>query len=252
MYCYLHDAFLRDHRYESQINKIENRLAELGLQGKTERLTILKNMREIVQDAIKKGVDTIVAVGDDSTISKLLSLIAEKNITLGIIPMGPKQSITQMLGIPGGPAACDTLSKRIVKRLDLGKINGHYFLRSLEISKSNVMLESDRGYQISAVAGENEIRITNLPASSQEIGDSNPEDGFLEAIVQPTKQRGFLPMFRRQFSRASVFPLRRVRITCSNECVPLLVDNETVIKTPAAVEIAPGSLRVIVGAKRFF
>src|SRR3989338_3648329 len=162
MYCYVYDSFIQQPRYASHLSRIEVRLAELGLQGKTERLTILKNIKEIVESALKRGVDTVVAVGSDQTVSKIVNLIAGSKATLGLIPLGEPNSIAALLGVPSGEAACDTLSKRIVKRLDLGRVNSQYFLRSIEVSGGSAVLESDQGYQISTSDPGSRISIANF------------------------------------------------------------------------------------------
>jgi diacylglycerol kinase family enzyme len=253
MYSYLYDVFLRDRRYEALVNRIEARISELGLQGKVEKLTILKNAKEIVEDAVKKNVDTFVVVGDDSTISKILNSVAGKNITLGIIPVGPKQIISTMLGIPYGDAACETLSRRIVRKLDLGRANAQHFLLSLEVPQSSVSLECDRGFAISALGAEDKILVSNLASESMLAGavHARPDDGYLEAIISPAARHGFFGMGKTA-RRPSVFPMQKLKIVCKNECIPVLADGENVVKTPVNVDVLPQSLRVIVGRDRTF
>lgn len=255
MYCYIYDSFLQQPRYASQLNRIEVRLAELGLQGKTERLTILKNIGEIVELALKRGADTIVAVGNDKTVSKIVNLIAGSKATLGLIPMGEPNLVAALLGVPPGEAACDTLSKRIVKRLDLGRVNSHYFLRSIEVSGGSAVLESDQGYQISTDGPASRISIANFgPRSVLEprSGLADPADGRLEAVIASAGAGGFGRWWRPNQPRPSVFPVKKVRVTCPTASLALVIDGEAVVKTPATVEVAPGRLKVVVGRDRKF
>lgn len=254
MYSYLYDAFVRDRRYESQVNRIEARIAELGLQGKVERLTILKNAKEIVEDSIRKGVETFIVVGDDSSISKVLTVLAKSTVTLGLIPIGPQQEISSLLGIPYGAAACETLSKRVIVKLDLGRANAQYFLRSLEVEKPSAVLESDRGYSITAFGSDDRIVIANFgtaPGFDPRSHQTDPADGQLDVVIGPAgKHSGF--RFGRSTPRMSVFPVRRIRITCATESLMLVADGQNTVKTPALVEVIPGALRVIVGRDRTF
>ncbi|USN53412.1 MAG: hypothetical protein H6760_04635 [Candidatus Nomurabacteria bacterium] len=253
MYCYLFDTFLRERQYEKSVHRVEARIAELGLQGKTERLSILKNAGEIVRDAVKKGVQTFVIVGDDSTIQKVLTYVAEEKVTLGIIPLGTKLEIADMLGIPHGEAACDTLSKRVIQSLDLGRINSQYFLRSLDIQSNAVQLESDQGYTISLQDPEAKIQIANfLPMQDERGKAGDPSDGTLEAIVSASPKKGFFTSLRGQSDHPSIFPFRKVKVTCRDASVPLVVDGEGIVKTPAQIEVVPHCLRVIVGRARHF
>ena len=136
MYFYLYDAFLRDKKYERTLAKIEGRLLELNILGKSEKLTLLKSMRDVVKNAIKRGAETIVVVGDDQTVSKIMTYVADEDIILGIIPIGHNTQLASSLGIPQGIAACDILSSRIVERIDLGKANDAFFVSYLELSPS--------------------------------------------------------------------------------------------------------------------
>ena len=47
MYFYFYDTFVSDKKNEQLLGKIENRLIELGINGRTEKLTVLKNMKEL-------------------------------------------------------------------------------------------------------------------------------------------------------------------------------------------------------------
>lgn len=252
MYCYLYDAFIRDRRYESLVNRIEARISELGLHGKVERLTVLKNAKEIVEDAIKKEVETFVIVGDDTSIAKILNYVAGSKLVLGIIPVGPNQAISSMLGVPYGEGACDTLSKRIVKKLDLGRVNSQHFLVSLDIPKSSATLDIDGKYLISALSTNARMSLTNfgpLPYGSPS-SVANPEDGKLELVVASSKRKGVLTFGHGRSARPSVFQVSRIQINCKDECLPLVADKQGVIKTPALVEVAPAALKVIVGRNR--
>ena len=63
MYHYIYDSFLSDKRYENEISQIEARILGLGINGRVDKLTILKNLKEIVEDGIKKGAETLVVMG---------------------------------------------------------------------------------------------------------------------------------------------------------------------------------------------
>jgi hypothetical protein len=161
MYYYLFDSPLADNKYSSIVNRIEFRIIELGINGRMDRLTILKNMRELIESAIKRGAETIVVVGDDTAVARAVSIVARYNVTLGIIPVGPHQLIARALGIPEGEAACDVLSKRVVRTIDLGKVNDQYFLFSLDIPAQDVTVECDGHYRVSLLGLPRPFSICN-------------------------------------------------------------------------------------------
>lgn len=247
MHCYLVDQFVSDRRYEHELNRIEARLAEIGIRDRFEKLTILKNLREVVDEAVRRGSQTLVAVGDDRTVSKLVSLAARYNLTLGLIPVGPQQTIAQYLGIPAGVDACDVLSRRVIETVDLGQVGDRYFLLSLDLPAGDYQLECDGQYRVS-LARSAPLSVRNFGASG---GRHNPKDGILEAVIGEGPKRGFFSGWFRSSSEPSVFPVRRLTVTAAQP-LPLTLDGQTVVKTPVTVEAKPRKLKVIVGRNRQF
>ena len=255
MYFYVYDSFLGDKKYQPLLHKIETRLMDLGISGITEKLTILKSFKEIVRDATSKGVDTLVAVGNDETFSKVVSFLSDYSIILGMIPVGPNNIIASMLGVPQGEAACNVLSARIVEKIDLGKANNDYFISSLEIpSERDVVMNCD-GYNISPLSTAKAISIRNFGSLNNKIGKktiSSPTDGILEAIISSQKKEGVFFKRQTQFTNDSIFPFKKIKIKCSRESLPIIADGQTTIKTPVTVEVIPKKLKVIVGKNRMF
>ena len=246
MYYYLYDSELSDKKYNTVIAKIETRLTDLGINGKINRLSFLKNINQILAEEIKRGVKTVVIVGDDKTIGQVINLVADFNITIGLIPIGPNNNIARLLGVPLGEDACDIISSRIIKKIDLGKINNHYFLTDLIISGKNITLECDNNYLINLSEGNNIINISNLNYCYGSPTD--PLDGQLDVFIENT-QKKFL---RKSKSTLSHFKNEVLKIT-GDKTVPILIsDEKTIVKTPAEVAVAPKKLKIIVGKGRYF
>jgi len=100
MYLYVYDSFLNDKKYNSLLIKIEQRITDLGIKGRVAKLSILKNMKELISDAVKEGVETVVVAGDNQTFSKVINVIASLDVTLGIIPVVNNNNIAEVLGVP--------------------------------------------------------------------------------------------------------------------------------------------------------
>lgn len=250
MYYYLFDSKLADKKYESIVNRIEFRIIELGLNGRIDRLSILKNMRELIETAIKRGAETIVVVGDDAAVAKAVSIVAPYKVTLGTIPVGERHRIARALGIPEGEAACDILSKRIVKTIDLGRVNDQYFLFSLDVPANEVTLECDGRYRISIMGLPRSFSICNFQPE-QSWSSCSPVDGVLEAVIEEVPA-GWFPFARRPANHGTVVPLKKAKIISPASSIPLTLDGQTIVKTPATVEVAPKKLRLIVGKHRQF
>ena len=180
-------------------------------------------------------------VGDDNTLSQSINIIAEREITLGFIPVGPKNLIAQILGVPKEEKACDVLSARIIAKLDLGQINGHYFLTQVEAPMDNLTITCNRRYKIKPLGKNNYIRISNLRSFS-----SNPRDGLLEIIVEPAKK-----LFKSANNKNSIFTAKTVELDGPSP-INVLLEKQGVIKTPVQINLAPKKLRVVVGKDREF
>lgn len=248
MYAYVFDSLVQDKKYRTESIRVETRLATLGIQGRQEKITILKNIQETVRDLIKRGAETIVAVGNDQTVIKVLPLLMEHDITLGIIPIGPDQAIAKYLGIPDGPAACDVLSRRVIRKLDIGKANTHYFLLQASLPHHALIL-CDGQYTVSALDSESQMWLTNL---SQSTDRSSPEDGRLELMVQGPASRSGWSMFRKSASDVSVFPVRTAKVQSHHDQSPVILDGHTQVKAPVTIEVVARKLAVIVGRDRHF
>ncbi|MFA6392307.1 MAG: diacylglycerol kinase family protein [Patescibacteria group bacterium] len=256
MYYYLYDSFLSDKKYAQTLAKIENRLIDLGINGKIEKMNVLKSIKEVINDSVKNGVDTIIAVGSDRTFSRVFPAVANQTgVTFGYIPI-ENSTIAKILGIPVAEKACDVLSARIIERIDIGKVNDQYFFSSLEVPEaSNVSLECNGGhFNISSTSKTDRIQICNLsyaPIDTERRKNvCNPKDGFLEAVFTP-KEKSAFGKDKLATKKQSVFPIRKIKII-SEEIVSLIADGETIVKTPATVEVLNKKLNIIVGKERKF
>jgi diacylglycerol kinase family enzyme len=246
MYLYIYDSFLSEPKYEKVLSTIERTVTDLDIKGKIARLTILKNIKELVTDAVKGGVTTVVAIGDDQTFSKMINIVADLKVTLGLIPVMSDSKIARALGIPPKELACDVLAARIIRKIDLGKINNYFFINSLEINNSKITIDCD-GYSLAPTTEQNKVRICNVCQHDMNTR-SNPTDGVLEAVITPVKSS----LFSRKQLQSTILPFTKIQINSPEEGVSIVTDQQVVLKTPAEIEIVPKKLSVIVGSKREF
>lgn len=246
MYAYIFDSFLQERKYQHDIGQIENRLATLGIQGKSEKMTILKNIQEAARLAIKRGAETLVVVGNDETVTKVLPQMIDSRVTLGLIPLGPNQTIARILGIPVGLSACDVLSRRIVRHIDLGRANNAYFVFNLA-APAGVAIDCGK-YAITSLDPAGTMMIANFPTAGAQ---GAPDDGRLELIVAPGQEKRGWGGLRRT-AGGSVFSITNVKVTSPQGPVSVVLDGQVTLKTPVTVEIERKKLAVIVGKGREF
>ena len=244
MHVYIYDDYLNKSRYNKAINRMEIRLTDLGLNGKIIRLGGIKNIKGTVQNEVKLGAKTIIAVGNNQTVNKIIGAIIDTDIysdfqkktLLGIIPIGDDNSIAASFGIKNEEEACNILLARRIKKIDLGLVGKHYFLNQASIQSSGTILDID-DYSLE-IQERGEIRIINLLSNPKEIIKSSPHDGLLDISINTRrKDQTFLTV-------------KKVKITNPNE--KLIIDGVLEIKTPVEVEIMKDKVNVIVGKNRLF
>jgi hypothetical protein len=226
---------------------VEIRLTDLGLNGKIIRLGAIKNIRDVIQNEIKNGAKTIIAVGNNQTVNKIIGSIIDnelygffqKNILFSIIPIGEDNSIAESLGIKKEEEACNILLARRVKKIDIGIVNNYYFLNKATIESQDSVIEIGGDYSLEP-QDKGIVSIFNLKSAANDDKNIkvNPIDGKLDVYIK-TKNKD-----------TSFLSVDKLKITNKNH--PLILDNIIEIKTPAEISIISGKLNVVVGKDRSF
>ena len=244
MHVYIYDDYLNSGRYNKLINRTEIRLTDLNLNGKIIRLGGIKNIKGAIQNEIKLGAKTIVAVGNNQTINKIIGSIIDndtyddfqKKTLLGVIPIGNDNSIAASFGIKNEIEACNILLARRIAKIDLGLIGGHYFLNQVTIPSSGTFLQIGDYTLESQEKGE--VLIINLLSDSHSRIKSSPHDGLLDIYIKTHKKD------------ESYISAQSVKV--SNPDFKLVVDDVMEMATPAEIGIMRNRVNVIVGKDRLF
>jgi len=252
MHVYIYDSFLAQKKYDRILANIETRITDLGLNGKICRLGIMKNVYDMIENELKRGAKTIIAVGNDHTINQIINPLANHNVPLGIIPVGQNNNlIATALGIEPEEAACDILSARRIIKLDLGKANNYYFLSNATINNQGTSIKINKDYSIE-IMSQGETRVINLTAPDNDLpipgtqDKFDPQDGILELFIKTKISKNIL----KKITGHSIFPLKK--LTIINEKLPVVLDNSIQITTPVQIGVVKQKLNVIVGRKRNF
>lgn len=253
MYQYIYDSFLNDSKFSVVLAAVESRVTDLGISGKIDRLSIFKNIREIISDGIKRGTKTLVIVGNDLTLNRVINAVPNFNdITLGFIPIGPKNKIAKILGIPEGVAAVDVLSFRRIEKLDLGQINDSFFLSEIEVLSPRVTLKCNKSFNVLPKEGSR-VAIYNLPAkfSLCEQGFLNPQDGLLEVFIESKNKFKKFPFQIKKNSGDSIFLFKNLLVNGDLKSA-VLVDESKIMNMPVEIKVLSRKLKMIIGKERFF
>ncbi|MEO6835044.1 MAG: YegS/Rv2252/BmrU family lipid kinase [Candidatus Tumulicola sp.] len=231
--------------------------------------------------------DCIVAVGGDGTIVRLIARAIESNVPIGVVPAGTFNELARTLTIPlDVKAACGVIVAGHARTIDVGRVNGVYFINeaSIGISSRAARLQTSdlkRRYGFLAVAASalqalrfsrpmyaevtydgaverfNTIQLT--VANSHRFGglfavsDAAIDDGWLDLYsVEIESFWEALPVARviLQGKRESVPGLRSLRSTQftvrQRRNHHIVADGEAAGSTPATFQVVPKALRVLV------
>ncbi|MBH41152.1 MAG: hypothetical protein CL685_00370 [Candidatus Magasanikbacteria bacterium] len=253
MYVYLYDEFLKRKKYESTIKEIETRLTDFGIAGKILRLQKSINAHSTIEEEIAKGAKTIIMVGNDNTFGHVLSRGAVGKALFGFLPIGPENTIADVLGIPVGVEACEILSRRRKIPLDIGWVNNRYFVSQLHIPPHDISVSYDDMFSVSARYKKMELVVCNLQPffwKNSKAGDYtvHPQDGKLEAFLRPMKKKH---VFKEVYEEPSIFPFEEMVVTGKTPFV-MVTDGKRSKEKKITIRLAKKRLEMIVGRKRRF
>lgn len=247
MNVYIYDDFLNKSKYSRAINRVEIRLTDLGLNGKIIRLGAIKNIHDSVENEIKNGAKTIIAVGNNQTIYKTVAAVIEhqaldflpRKTLFAIIPIGDQNSVAESLGIKKEEESCNVVLARRIKKIDVGVAGRHYFLEKAEIEAEGAILEINDEYTIE-ITEKGVISIINLynPKDFPKNLNSHPDDRLLDIYIK-TKNRS-----------ESFFSVKKIKIL--NKDKKIILDDSVEVKTPIEIGVLPEGLELIVGKERLF
>ena len=84
---------------------------------------------ELAREAVKAGMDMVVAAGGDGTVNSVVQALAGHTTALGVLPVGTVNVWAREMGIPLNLAqARDVLLRGVRRRVDLGRAGNRYFL----------------------------------------------------------------------------------------------------------------------------
>ncbi len=271
MHYYIYDQFLSHKKFDKILAQIESKITDLGIKDRIIKMSILKSVSELVTDALRKGAQTIVVVGNNQTFNQIVNLVAGKDVILGLIPIENNQikinssnSIANFLGVNNPIEACEIISARKIETINLGEINNDFFIDNVKIYDSNLKVECDNKYNISTLTFNNLIGVYNFsPQVELNFKSSkkffNPQDNFLEVVVEPKDKNALNKILKSFFNNSkskkadSIFRVKKIIIKSQNQhSGSVVVDNFKVFKTPLNIKVSDKKLKIIVGKNRKF
>jgi hypothetical protein len=261
MYAYFIDdkACSRGNR---DIDRLDMLLTQHGISGRKIFLNRVSDLMGVVKECVSSGIKNLVAVGADSTFSRLLNVVAEVDnqklfevISIGFVPLCGQCKIAKFFGISDMLSSVKILSKCRIKKIDLGKLNNrHYFIgaavfpKNASISFGNYKISSLRMNHHVSVCNMNIYDLNRLPVLKERAFD--PSDGKLEAVIAYEPKPSFWSRFMgskniENYFVESVFPVEKILITSKQKIIKIMADTQKQLSTPVLVEVSPKCLGVI-------
>ncbi len=274
----------RKKRYKTSLQKlIENKFGRAGESYEIVEPVDVKDWGEQVRSAYEKGFDKLLAAGGDGSVHLSIQGLDYENVALGILPIGSGNDIYRAFEIPMNPEAALDNFFGGEERVDLGDVNGHFFLNTAGIGldswtimvkeKSTGMLSGNYVFLFLKTVGmlkglDCEIEIDGrtirrnaywvIAANNRYIGggmkiapDADLQDGLFDVIIIGKSSR--LDLVRRipqifkgthiNHPKAEVFKAEHVVIKCAEDILCAL-DGELNGPTPIDIRMHPGKLKL--------
>ncbi|MFC7322673.1 diacylglycerol kinase [Halobacillus campisalis] len=110
---------------------ILQRFEQAGYEASAHATTCEGDATKAAKIAVERKFDVVVAAGGDGTINEVINGIAEQDFRpkFGIIPVGTTNDFARALRVPRNiHKAVDVILDDYSMPLDIGRVNGHYFM----------------------------------------------------------------------------------------------------------------------------
>ncbi len=105
-------------------------LQDLGVNVKqTYPLRDAARLPETVREVVDEGCDLLILGGGDGSVSSTVDFLAEREVVLGLLPLGTANDFARTLEIPPEvDKACETIARGKIVDIDLGLVGENYYV----------------------------------------------------------------------------------------------------------------------------
>ena len=288
MYFYIFDPGSdKEAKYFEKIQgRLLNYIAEFKVEGETYRVTSIRTVELLVEQALNAEAKTIVMVGSDSSLDRAINIVIAKqaDVTLGFIPLDTQSSLGNILGISSDlEEATRTLAGRLGRNLNLGKVGEHFFLTQVDLGPRLFEGDPSGGFlgfgvlrsfmkiqpfplklslegsytATSEVLTAQIINCRDNQGSRVKVGD--PSDGLLDILLLNPMSSSQMFRHRRELLSGrfqdlpgtTIMHAKKIEILGPKK-LPLSVSGQVYAKAPAEVTVAREKVKIIVGKNRQF
>lgn len=234
-------------KFINRQEKIKDVLGNLGIAGETITPSPARTIEELTHLGVVKGYSTIVAVGSEALVNKVITVLASeqlaKDTVLGVIPDDFTSPLAKYLGVHDLDGACQTLKYRKVETTNLCLIEPNkYFLTEavIEGRHNQEIFFSMEKLQGKAWAKKIAIRPGLKITFTDETLEGGTSGKFFRWLLAK-KEKDIYTTF---------FATKRIRFSSEKANLPIKVSGEVIAKTPATFNNRAKTLKIIVARGR--
>ena len=130
----IYNPFSGHNKIIGEIDKIIGVYQKHGYQLIPFRISYEAKLEDAFSDLKDGSWDHLLLAGGDGSVSESINMMKKKEINLpvGILPTGTANDFAKCIGLPGDlEEACNQIINSTPKKVDLGKVNGEYFINVL-------------------------------------------------------------------------------------------------------------------------
>ncbi|RFS22446.1 diacylglycerol kinase family lipid kinase [Chitinophaga silvatica] len=155
-----------------------------------EYLAYLGHGTDLGREAVKNGVDTVVAVGGDGSINEIAQGLVGSNTAMAILPLGSGNGLARALKIPlNVDKALGLIATNKQRKIDVGYANEHLFLSNAGVGFDALVAEQFRHKTKRGLSGYAKLVVNSFNSynpSTYEIeidGNSISTQAFLLTVA---------------------------------------------------------------------
>ena len=106
-----------------------------------------ENIRKLIGDVLKKGVDMVIAAGGDGTVSEVVGGMIHSEVPLAILPAGTGNNLARDLSIPMDIKGALSLlgDEHVIQHMDVMEVNKNkYYVLNVSVGLTSQVMEKTK------------------------------------------------------------------------------------------------------------
>lgn len=223
-------------------HQIEDEVVAGGIAGELVELTPGRNLDGIIADAHRKGYQTIAVVGGSKLVNQVASRLLRYEMVMGIIPLVNSAATARLTGVSGWQEAVQALRQRRWQYAAMGRVGDTAAI----LTPAQLLVHPSIPLNLTTPRYEAVIKASHCEIVAVFRGQARPYIEITARSVVSAPQPRWWRLFSGGHTEASsVFREESVGLS-SRYPLPLVVDGQTIARTPIIINVMPKAIKLIV------